>query len=58
MLICWKMGIRRKTERVCCADYPVSAEEEILPELTAPDDNTEAQTTTPAEDNTGTEETS
>ena len=36
---------------------PVSAEEEILPELTAPDDNTEAQTTTPAEDNTGTEET-
>ena len=57
MLICWKMGIRRKTERVCCADYPVSAEEEILPELTAPDDNTEAQTTTPAEDNTGTEET-
>lgn len=58
MLICWKMGIRRKTERVCCADYPVSAGEEILPELTAPDDNTEAQTTTPAEDNTGTEETS
>ena len=58
MLICWKMGIRRKTERVCCADYPVSAEEEILPELTASDDNTEAQTTTPAEDNTGTEETS
>lgn len=58
MLICWKMGIRRKTERICCADYPVSAEEEILPELTAPDDNTEAQTTTPAEDNTGTEETS
>lgn len=58
MLICWKMGIRRKTERVCCADYPVSAGEEILPELTAPDDNTEAQTTMPAEDNTGTEETS
>lgn len=58
MLICWKMGIRRKTERVCCADYPVSAEEEILPELTASDDNTEAQTTTPAEDNTGIEETS
>lgn len=41
LLICRKLGIRRNKETVCCIDYPVSAEDEALPELTDETDTTE-----------------